>query len=139
MNIFIGCCKKKMDFPCKSIDMYNSTLFKYCYNYSLDKGNVYILSAKYGLLKTDNIISPYDKTLKSMDKNEIKKWYDNVKLQMIENGIDKNEEAMFLCGKLYYEGLLDYFSGNISIPLEGMSIGQRLHFLKEKNNEKKYR
>lgn len=100
---------------------------------------IYILSAKYGLLEEDSIIYPYDKTLKQMNKNEIKEWYNNVKLQMTKSNIDKNEDVMFLCGKLYYDGLLDYFCGNISIPLKGMSIGQRLHFLKEKNNEERYK
>jgi hypothetical protein len=65
---FISCTKKKKGFSCPSEEMYSiSPLFQKAYSYCKDHyDKVYILSAKYGLLKPDQVIDPYDQTLNSM-------------------------------------------------------------------------
>lgn len=61
----IACCKKKKESQCRACEMYQSTLFKLSYKYAEKTGcdEIYILSAKYGLLDKDKIIAPYDETL----------------------------------------------------------------------------
>lgn len=69
-------------------DMYISTLFKTRYKYAQKMGKkIYIISAKYGLIAPNNIIEPYDITLKDFSSAERKKWAARVvaKLEGIEH------------------------------------------------------
>ena len=62
----IGCSKSKQNYACRADEMYTGTIFIKSYNVAKQiTDNVYILSAKYGLLKPDNIIEPYDLALLS--------------------------------------------------------------------------
>lgn len=77
MIVFLACTKKKQTYPCKAKEMYMpSALFRGAWNYanSLNPDSIYILSAKYGLLKPDQNIEPYEKTLVSEKDAEIKAW-----------------------------------------------------------------
>ena len=131
MNVFLACVKKKNDYSCMAKDMYTSDLFKKSleYAYSLHPENIYILSAKYGLLELDDLIDTYDKTLLHMTKRERTDWYNMVKNQMINKGINFNSKTIFLCGAKYREGIIDLFS-DYEIPTEHMGIGKQLQFFK---------
>lgn len=53
--------------------MYVSPLFKYMYAYAKKRcKEVYILSAKYGLLSENTVISPYNKTLNNISEKKKK-------------------------------------------------------------------
>lgn len=130
MIIFISCVKNKMDYPCVARDMYISDLFKKSLSYSelmTESSNIYILSAKYGLLELNQQIEPYELTLNKMNKKQRKEWADKVLMQCKEKGISFDEEAMFLCGKRYREFLMNEFKNSIA-PLEHMGIGEQLAF-----------
>ena len=77
-------------------------MLKYSKN-NYDK--VFILSAKYGLLELDTIISTYEKTLNKIKKEEKNIWYSKVS-NSINEKIDEEDELFIMCGKNYYEGLL---------------------------------
>lgn len=132
MIVFISCVKRKRDVSCKAGEMYVSALFKYSYEYakSLNPNHIYILSALYGLLELDDWISPYDKTLLKMKKEERDKWSAMVHDQMVKKGIDFSEEAVFCCGERYREGVAKYFK-NCKFPTKGLAYGKCLKFLKE--------
>lgn len=71
MIALIGCVKSKKKNICKAKDMYISPLFRKSLNYaSKTCSNIYILSAKYGLLRMDDIISPYNETLNQKTEHE---------------------------------------------------------------------
>ena len=54
--------------------------------------------------------------------------------QLIEKGIDlKKDKIIFLAGKNYRENLIKYIN-NYVIPLEGLSIGNQLKYLKSSLN-----
>lgn len=124
----IACCKKKKDRPCKAVDLYTSTLFSYSLKFCTQRGlSVYILSAKYRMIKGDKIIYPYDKTLLSMEKEEIDQWEQCVASQV------KNEfgssPLLVLAGSKYL-GFSKLVENPIIDPLRGMGIGVRLSWLK---------
>lgn len=55
--------------------MYTSPLFRYMYAYAKKRcKEVYILSAKYGLLAENTPIAPYNKTLNTMGQKAQKEW-----------------------------------------------------------------
>lgn len=110
--------------------MYISELFKKSYQYATALGGtVWILSAKYGLLRPQDIISPYNKTLVGASDTNCKKWAYNVYQQMVDAKIDFEEEAVFLCGQNYRKYLSTKFK-NASAPTAHMGIGKQLKFYK---------
>lgn len=61
-------------------------------------------------------------------------WSNKVMTQLIEKGIDlKKDKIIFLAGKNYRENLIKYIN-NYVIPLEGLSIGNQLKYLKSSLN-----
>ena len=134
MIVFISCTKKKADHPCSAKEMYwASQWFRGGYRYAetLAPSHIYILSAKYGLLKPTDNITPYEKTMVHGKKAEIKQWSAMVYHQMIAEGIDFNEEAIFLCGKNYRTYLIRLFQ-NTKAPVSHMGIGKQMEYFKKK-------
>ena len=111
MIIFLSCVKTKRNSRSMAQDMYISDLFKksLIYAQSLKPSNIYILSAKYGLLELNDYIEPYNTTLNNANNFECKKWAVMVYKQMLNKGIDFNEEALFLCGKNYRKYIITKF------------------------------
>ena len=126
----ISCVKKKKDCDCMAKDMYTSDLFKKMYDYAKKRAKkIFILSAKYGLLREDDIISPYQKTLKDMSAHERKVWSYKV-LQELNRECDiSNDNFLILAGKKYREYICQKIK-NYEIPLEGLGIGEQLSYLK---------
>lgn len=127
----ISCTKKKKSFSCQAQKLYlNSTLFNYALNYCrkhYDK--IYILSAKYGLVELNQKIKPYDLTLKTMKKDDRKKWAENV-INKLKNKINKEDVIYFHAGKYYREYLIPLLNNQIKIPLKNLGIGKQLGFYK---------
>lgn len=132
MNIFISCVKRKKDLITEAENLYDSTFFKYCLKYakSFNTKNIFILSAKYGLLNLNDIISPYDLTLKKMNKKEKNIWENKVINQCKNNNINFNDKTIWLCGKEYRKNLINYFP-NSYLPLADKGgIGNQIKFMK---------
>lgn len=74
--LLISCVSKKLNYKAKAKDLYISPLFKYNYQFakSLNPDKIFILSAKYGLIDSDDEIEPYDETLNTKSKKEIREW-----------------------------------------------------------------
>lgn len=113
--------------------MYTSDLFAKSLEYalSLKPRKIYILSALYGLLELTDEIEPYNKTLVNATESECKAWAVKVYKQMLEKGIDFNEETIFLCGYNYRKYLITKFVKGTA-PLKHLGIGKQLAFYKEK-------
>lgn len=133
MIVFLSCVKTKRDTPCAAKDMYISPLFRYSYQYakSLNPRKIYILSAKYGLLEPDDIIEPYEQTLKNMSAASRKRWGGECINSLKQKGQNFAEEAVFLCGDNYRKDLLKVFP-NHRVPIKGISFGNQLKFYKTK-------
>ena len=131
----ISCSKSKQDFACKAKEMYTKSLrfslsFKFA-KYVLKADKIFILSAKYGLLEVDEMISPYDKTLNKMKRSEQKLWAEQV-LEVLKEKCDLNaDEFTILAGKNYYKDLIVKLK-NYNLPLENKTLGQGNSYLKKK-------
>jgi len=129
MNIgLINCTKRKLDKPCPARELYTaSALFRkaraYCENHY---ETWYILSAKHGLVHPDQILAPYDLTLKQLSVAEQRAWGKRVSEQLQRLGE----------GHLFYahagQAYLQYLSGvQIINVLAGYSQGSRMHWYAE--------
>ena len=134
--VLISCVSKKLSNPVKASDLYVSSLFKknLAYAKKINPDKIYILSAKYGLLSLDQVISPYNVTLNTMKNIEIKKWSEKVLVDLKKVANLETDEIIFLAGIKYRKYLIPNIK-NFKIPMEGLSIGKQLRWLKAKINE----
>lgn len=129
--VLISCCSEKLTIPTKARELYISPLFKYQLEFSrrFQPNDTYILSAKYGLTELDRRINPYDQSLNRMSEKEKRIWAETT-LGRLEEKSDLNEDFfIFLAGQNYRKHLIPNIA-NYSIPLEGLSIGFQLKYLK---------
>lgn len=78
--------------------MYISPLFKSMYAYAKRRcKEVFILSAKYGLLSENTPIAPYKATLNTMTEIKKKEWERNIMLSLSKR-YDLNKESFLIMG-----------------------------------------
>jgi len=78
--VLLMCGKNKLPHPAKAEDLYTSPRFIESMNYAKSlttQNNIYILSAKHGLLTLEQEVAPYDKSVYDMSSQEKKAWTDN--------------------------------------------------------------
>lgn len=129
--ILISCVKSKLSTKAKARHLYTSDLFKKSLAYAemQHPDKIFILSAKYGLLRLNRRIEPYEKTLNNMYMAERKTWAAGV-LKQLERVTDlKRDEFIILAGEKYRQYLVPHLS-NVKTPLKGKSFGNQLRFLK---------
>ncbi len=134
----ISCAKKKQTAlpSCPAEKMYISPLYREALSYALNRveikiEQVFILSALYGLLPLNKIISYYEKTLKNMSATERAEWGRKVSGQLAERFDIANTCFVFLAGEDYVAPLRKYLR-HYSEPLKGIiGIGSRINWLKE--------
>ena len=136
MIVFIGCGKKKASITCEAKNMYKGNYFLTCLKYArtlTNEDNIYILSAKYGVLKLNDIINPYNLTLNNATKEQYKEWIIKVLKQFKQLNICRSTKVTFLCGKNYYKELLSYFKPiYVYTPLEMYKgMGYQISFMKK--------
>lgn len=128
--VLIACAAQKLDRPAPASALYTSTLFRLSYGYalSLEPSAIYILSAKHGLLSNGQIVAPYNVTLNDMGAAEIRGWARSV-LDQMRPLIDMvNDEVVMLAGDKYRRYLMPHLP-TAKVPLEGLRIGEQLHYL----------
>lgn len=130
--VLISCVSKKLTHRAKAKDLYISTLFKLNLKYAekLNPDDIFILSAKYGLLPLDREIEPYEQTLNNMCSSDIKTWAYLVLEQLNSVCSIDETEFIFLAGDKYRKYLLSHMK-HFQIPLKGLRIGEQLQKLKE--------
>ena len=144
MIAFISCVKSKKDTKDKAKYLYISDFFKKSLAYAeLYYDEVYILSAKYGLVNLNDVIEPYEKTLKNMSYNERLVWAMRVArgiMNRIVNRTDNKEvRFVFVCGQVYQKELVPILKTKgfkCYTPLKNVGgIGKQLSFFKRKVEE----
>ena len=132
MVVFIGCGKRKAIKKCEAQSMYQGDYFKTCLRYAkvlTDNKNIYILSAKYGLLHLTDIIEPYNITLNNSSKEYRQQWKERVLEQFRQENIVPTQTAIMVCGKNYWKQLADYFQ-EVQLPLESFKgMGEQISFM----------
>jgi len=131
--VLISCVSKKLHHKSKAQDLYVSPLFQKNLQYakSLNPDKIFILSAKYGLLRLNEEIEPYDTTLNKMRSNEIKEWANSVLNQLKKSTDIENDEFIFLAGNNYRKFLLSHLK-YYKIPMLGLSIGKQFQWLSKR-------
>jgi cytoplasmic iron level regulating protein YaaA (DUF328/UPF0246 family) len=134
-TVLISCVSKKRSYKSKARDLYISPLFKKNLQYALKlhPDQIFILSAKYGLVSLDEEIEPYDVTLNTMSAKEIKEWSDRVLHDLAAHTDLSQDQFIFLAGAKYRKYLVRRLT-HVEIPFEGLTIGRQLQRLTEQGN-----
>ena len=139
MNLgLLSCTKSKQKDACSAAKMYEpSALFSKAYRYSLKKYDLIgILSAKHGLLLPEEIIEPYEQTLKTMRKKQKQKWAIRVNNELSSKFDIGNITRVYIhAGKDYREHLLPLIEQRnieFEIPLKGLTYGRQLKWYNDR-------
>lgn len=125
----IACCKTKAATPMPARDLYQSDLFVKSKEYAEARGGAwYVLSARYGLVHPDQVIEPYDATLAQMLPRERREWSRRV-IRALDELLAPGDLTVFLAGRLYREGLLEWAGRRFFVPMAGLSLGEQKRWL----------
>lgn len=133
-HALISCSKSKGGHRDLARNMYVSSLYRKSVMAAQAWGLSFsILSAKYGLLDPDQVIEPYELTLKGASKEFKSEWACKVDAQ-IRVSIDTKKHLIVLAGDDYYAPLIEAGMKsplNFLAPMRGLSLGNRLAFLNQ--------
>lgn len=136
--VLVSCGKKKKNVPSRADQLYISPLFKKSRLYAIQVSDKwFIMSAKHGLLRPNEIIEPYDLSLSDVPKIEKNLWADNVCHQLLESA-PNIEKVILLGGADYTEPLRNKLSSSglrVETPLVNLSLGKRLSWLSSKTKK----
>ncbi|SFI86960.1 hypothetical protein SAMN04487775_107134 [Treponema bryantii] len=130
--ILISCCKTKLPYSAPAEQLYQSASFikSLAYAKSLNPNEIFILSALHHLVKLNDILDPYNVCLKDFTATDKKEWASVVKTELSQYADLLNDNFIILAGKDYYSDLIPYLN-HYSLPLEHLSMGNRLQWLDE--------
>lgn len=130
----LSCVSKKKEGIHRAEDLYISAWFRLAKKYIksvMDESDTwYIMSAKHGLVRPEELLESYDMYIMSMSIPERKEWAMDI-LSKLDEG---DREVVFIAGKNYYKYLVPFINKCI-FPLAGKGIGQQLKWLKENTND----
>lgn len=129
----IACAKNKKQGVNQAKDLYTSTLFTLAFGYTAANfHDVFILSAKHGLLNPHKRIKTYDLSLRSMPPKDRQRWARRVAKQ-IRITIPSEAEIHFFCGERYREFLIPLLAEyTCHVRLQGLKIGKQLQWYKSR-------
>lgn len=127
----VSCVSEKQRHPSAAKDLYVSDWFRKARRYAERNGEWKILSAKYGLVEPNTVLSPYEQTLNSMPIAQRRQWAETV-MRELRTVVSPGDTVVFLAGQRYREFLapaLSDYGVNVEIPMEGLQIGRQLQWL----------
>jgi hypothetical protein len=132
----VSCVKTKRKSAVAAKNLYISQLFMGMRCYAEQNADAwFILSAKHGVLRPDQVVAPYERTLKNMPKRDRVAWAKRVQLQLLEL-LPAGAAVVVLAGERYREGVVPFLESHgftVEVPMDGKNFGQQLHWLKEQN------
>jgi hypothetical protein len=135
----VSCSKAKLDHAAPARELYSkSALFRgaRCHvERTCDRW--FVLSAKHGLVKPEQVLEPYNQTLNDASPAERRAWSATVLAQLqAELGDLRGTTFEAHAGAAYlYFGLADgliRLGAGVENPLDGLGLGKRLQFYGEK-------
>lgn len=116
----VGCGAQKLDHAAEAASMYVGPYFRSCYAAAdaIAPGQVWILSALYGLLRPWTLIRPYDLTIGQLGAVTA----GTVSLQAARAGI-LDVDVIALCGSRYADIARAVWPGRVETPLQGLGLG----------------
>jgi hypothetical protein len=137
----VSCVKAKRSTASPARHLYTSQLFRALRSHAeATADRWYILSAEHGLVRPDQVLAPYERTLNRMPKHERVAWADAVWADLLKV-LPADAEVVFLAGARYREGLENRLREHgfaVSVPLKGLGIGKQLQRLKEMREEREH-
>jgi hypothetical protein len=130
----VSCVSKKSPTAAPAKEFYASPWFLAVRRYIEAAGDPwFVLSAKYGLVSPDQVLTPYDETLNSMKIAERRAWSSRVIAQMDGTNLAPRSIVLF-AGLRYREFLMEYLNrrSTVEVPMEGLRIGKQLQWLKRR-------
>jgi hypothetical protein len=134
----VSCVKTKQDSPAPPGELYTSDYFQKMRAYAEQHHDEWrILSAKHGLLNPNgDPIEPYEETLSGAPVARRREWAEQVASQLDSAGLLAEDTTLVIhAGRDYYDELLPHLEGtpvNVEIPTEGMRIGEKKAWYKER-------
>lgn len=130
--VLVSCVSEKRTTACPARDLYTSDWFTKAARYAGQIADEwYILSAKYGLVHPDQVLEPYNTTLKTMGKSARQAWAEQV-FASFKSRLSSDDTVVFLAGQAYREFLLARIARlgcKTEIPMEGLRIGEQMQWL----------
>ncbi|HEX7063571.1 MAG TPA: hypothetical protein VF199_00755 [Bacillales bacterium] len=133
MQIAVGLlatARKKQSHPAPVTEFYTSPLFRKSVKYALlTYRRFYFYNAKDGLLLPEQIMEPYDVSIKTFTIEEKKHWAATV-VDELKRYESPEEVTVYLHGGYVYRKFLQpelkRYGFNYEVPLKGMGIGKQL-------------
>jgi hypothetical protein len=120
--VLVACAGTKVLRPAPAKDLYASALFLKSRSYAERVGSRwFILSAKHGLLGPEELVAPYDLTLKGLSRAERRAWAERV-FERLRAELHSGDHVTFLAGTTYRQdlsGLLAREGYTFEAPLGG--------------------
>jgi hypothetical protein len=136
MMVIVACGAKKLDREARARDLYVGSYFKACLAYALKIAkvkDVFIISAKYGLVGLNDVIEPYDKKLGapfSVTEFSLTDQAELLGLLAKKVTVLGGKRYVGLCRKVWRKGL--------KAPLEGKGgLGKQIQWMRRETNGKK--
>jgi hypothetical protein len=128
----VSCVSQKQEQASPARDLYTSNWFRKARQYAEASGCPwFILSAQHGLVAPDQIVAPYERTLKRMAVANRRTWARRVAEQLAAVA-PKMAQTVFLAGERYREFLAEHLTASgvaVSVPMAGLRIGEQLSWL----------
>ena len=133
----VSCVGQKRSRAAPAKELYTSPWFRKARTYvEMAGGRWFVLSAKHGLIHPDQVVEPYNLTLNDMRVTERHRWAARV-LTQLEPHLAGVNAVEFLAGQRYREFLepaLRQRGLAVSVPMEGLKIGEQLSWLSRRVN-----
>ena len=125
----VACSAGKSPEAAAARNLYTSPLFRKASTYAeATCDRWYVLSALHGLVHPDQILSPYDHTLRIRDYA----WADRVVGQLEAALADVERPQLVILAGARYRAILDRSAWPYKVPMLGLSIGQQFAWLTDR-------
>lgn len=130
--VLVSCVSRKAATPQPARDLYTSQWFVKARAVAESVGDAwFILSAVFGLVRPDEVLPPYNRSMKDLRMRERVGWASRV-AGSVRASVPKGSRIIILAGEFYrqhLENLLLVKGYEIEVPMRGLGIGQQLQYL----------
>lgn len=134
----VSCTKSKLPTASPAAELYSaSQAFRLAYEFARRHADdIVILSAKYGAVRSDEVLAPYEETLKGAPRARKREWAraTHAKLRTMSE-YQKASNVLWLAGRDYYDELLPLIERDgkrSELPLARMPQGKQRQWLQRK-------
>ena len=124
----VACSRRKADRPLPARELYVSPLFRAARAYAERRYGPerwFILSARHDLVHPDQVLAPYDLSLRQLTAAEREAWGHRVAVELTDR-FPACTVLWFHAGALYRTAIADVVAHQVRAPLAGLGIGQQL-------------